>query len=96
VAGFSYRSAYARQLLGQSGVAQVQLADQLMDTCLWNLSNWIRTTQETIDAGKSAYRLAPPRKFNWWFGTTSDLAWLAETARSAPVGVEMSGVSLGE
>jgi hypothetical protein len=81
VAGFSYRSAYARQLLGQSGVAQVQLADQLMDTCLWNMSQWIRTGQETIDAGKTAYRLAPPRKFNWWFGSTSDLAWLAETAR---------------
>ena len=81
VAGFSYRSAYARKLLGQNGIAQVQLADQLMDTCQWNLSQWIRTGQETIDAGKTAYRLAPPRKFNWWFGANSDLDWLTEAAR---------------
>jgi hypothetical protein len=81
VAGFVYRSAYSRQLLGQSAAAQVELADRLMDTCLWNIAQWIRTGADTVAAGKTFYRLTPPRKFNWWFGTTSDLAWLAEVVR---------------
>lgn len=81
VAGFAYRSAYSRKLLGQSGTAQVQLADRLMNTCLWNTAQWIRTGADTVAAGKTFYRLAPPRKFNWWFGTTSDLDWLTEAVR---------------
>ncbi len=29
-------------------------------------------------SGKAEWRLSPPRKFNWWFGTTSDLPWLLQ------------------
>lgn len=77
VAGLAYRAAYAQQLLNKDATNTRATADELLDSCLGVLSGWIRTSQATVDAGKTFYRLAPPRKFNWWFGTTSDVAWLA-------------------
>jgi hypothetical protein len=30
----------------------------------------------SVGAGRAEWRLSPPRKFNWWFGSTTDLPWL--------------------
>jgi len=76
VAALGYRSAYAKKLGGESHVAVMETAGALAETCLWVVPLWIRTTQATVDAGKTFYRLAPPRKFNWWFGSTSEMSWM--------------------
>ncbi|GLX78203.1 hypothetical protein tinsulaeT_15430 [Thalassotalea insulae] len=43
---------------------------------------WIRTSAP--DAGLSSYRLAPPRKFNWWFKGTANIDFLIEPETSLP------------
>lgn len=77
VAGLAYRAAYAKSLRGEDMDEIRGVARDLTSTCQVVIPGWIRTSQATVDAGKTFYRLAPPRKFNWWFGTTSDLGWLA-------------------
>lgn len=77
VAGLAYRAAHAKGIRGEDAAAIRSVADDLMSTCQVVIPGWVRTSQATIDAGKTFYRLAPPRKFNWWFGTTSDLGWFA-------------------
>ena len=44
---------------------------------------WIRTAAPS--AGYSAYRLAPPRKFSWWFKTTANIDFLIGKNTSLPV-----------
>jgi hypothetical protein len=44
-----------------------------------NLANWYRPEGPT--AGKAVWRITPARKFNWWFGTTLDLAWLLNASK---------------
>lgn len=78
VSALAYRTAYAQALLGQDNGALVTVANELFETCLWLLPQWIRTSEETVLAGKTFYRLAPPRKFNWWFGPTSDLSFFRQ------------------
>lgn len=41
---------------------------------VYTLPYWMRTAAPKI--GKASYRLAPPRKFNWWFNTTSNMDFL--------------------
>ena len=41
-----------------------------------NLDSWHRPNGP--DSGQTEWRLSPERKFNWWFGTTSDLGWLLD------------------
>lgn len=75
VAGLLARGARAADLLGRSSTDLADARDALVETCRSTLASWHRPSGP--DSGLSAWRLAPPRKFNWWFGTTTDLAVLA-------------------
>jgi hypothetical protein len=49
-------------------------AQKLLETAEQVTAYWIRPTAH--EAGKSIYRLSPPRKFGWWFRTTADVDYL--------------------
>lgn len=53
--------------------------DSLLVSCEKDLSMWQRPGSE-VD-GQAEWRLSPPRRLNWSFGTTSDLAWLMAALR---------------
>ena len=74
VAGLVARGAWADRELGRSSAELRAVVDTLLVSCRKDLEIWHRPGSES--AGKAEWRLSPPRKFNWWFGTTSDLAWL--------------------
>ena len=74
VAGLLIRGAYARRLRGQSDAAISSAADRLLESCRALLDEWHRPGS---DVGPE-FRISPPRKFNWWFGTTADMSWLQE------------------
>ncbi len=74
VAGLVARGAWAEKQRGGNSGPLRATAEQLLKGCAWNLDNWHRPRGP--DSGQSEWRLSPPRKFNWWFGTTSDLPWL--------------------
>ena len=75
VAGLAARGAWAAQRLGRDAEPIIDLLERLVKGCRRNLESWHRTN----DASKPAWRLQPPRKFNWWFGTTSDLSWIVNS-----------------
>ncbi len=52
----------------------LQETEKLFDAGRQVTAYWIRP--EAPAYGKSIYRLSPPRKFSWWFRTTSDLDYL--------------------
>jgi hypothetical protein len=74
VAGLVARGAWARRELGDDPAPLRASAEALLDSCAWNLDLWYRPGSTSL--GKAEWRLSPSRKFNWWFGTTSDLTWL--------------------
>jgi hypothetical protein len=74
VAGLVARGAWADKALGRSPSELRDTAEQLLEGCEWNLNMWHRPSAPA--SGKTEWRLSPARKFNWWFGTTSDLPWL--------------------
>jgi hypothetical protein len=74
VAGLVARAAWAEKQRGGDAGELRSTAEQLLQGCAWNLEQWHRPAGP--DAGKAEWRISPPRKFNWWFGTTSDLPWL--------------------
>jgi hypothetical protein len=80
VAGLVARAAWAEKQQGNDPAPLRATAEKLLEGCKFNLNAWHRPNGPA--SGKSEWRLAPGRKFNWWFGTTSDLPWLlGETAR---------------
>lgn len=72
VAGMVVRGAWARRELGGEVETLKETAQTLIDACQYDLDMWYRPTNES----KPAYRLAPARKFNWWFGSTTDMPLL--------------------
>ncbi|HEU5056838.1 MAG TPA: hypothetical protein VFU21_09955, partial [Kofleriaceae bacterium] len=72
------RAAWAdAQIEGGESASLRAVADDLLTGCRYNLDMWHRPdAPETV--GKSEWRLSPGRKFNWWFGTTTDLTWLLD------------------
>ncbi|HSN70690.1 MAG TPA: Ig domain-containing protein [Steroidobacteraceae bacterium] len=72
VAGLTARAGYAARALGRSSTEIDRATQRLVPGCQWALNYWHRTT----DATRPEYRLQPPRKFSWWFGSTLDLPWL--------------------
>ena len=71
VAGLTARAAWAARSLGRDA-ADIELATtRLIEGCQRNLASWHRTS----DVTRPEWRLQPPRKFSWWFGTTLDLPW---------------------
>lgn len=77
VAGLAGRGAWAQDRLGRDSSAAWETTEQLLAACQQNLDNWHRPGGP--EAGLAEWRLAPPRKLNWWFGTTSDVGWLLST-----------------
>ncbi|MBD3265149.1 hypothetical protein GF373_00635 [bacterium] len=61
----------------------LQATDALLESARVVMDYWIRPSGP--DYGKSIYRLAPPRKGNWWFRTTQDIDYLTQFEN---VGVE--------
>lgn len=74
VAGLLAKAAWARKTLGEDHTDLLAAARTLLTTCEFVLDYWHRPGGP--DAGLAEWRLNPPRKFNWWFGTTLDLQWL--------------------
>lgn len=46
----------------------------LMQACQFNLQMWHRPGSDS-QYGKPVWRLSPPRKYNWWFGSTQELTF---------------------
>ena len=72
VAGLTARAAWAARALSRSPTDIDRATQRLLPGCKWALDYWHRTTDPT----QPEYRLQPPRKFSWWFGSTLDLPWL--------------------
>ncbi|HSN71615.1 MAG TPA: hypothetical protein VLT59_08890, partial [Steroidobacteraceae bacterium] len=75
VAGLAARGAFAAQRLGRDPEPVLELVDRLLEGCRRNLETWHRTSDPT----RPEWRLQPPRKFNWWFGTTSDMSSILDS-----------------
>lgn len=65
VAGVLAKGVWAKRRLGLDATAARAMYDHQRALARRVFDNWIRETP-----GLPRYRLAPPRKFNWWFGTT--------------------------
>lgn len=74
VGGLLARAVWATKKLGQPTQDLRTITEDVLKGCTYNLKYWHRPSGPS--AGKPEWRLAPPRKFNWWFGTTHDLEWL--------------------
>jgi hypothetical protein len=67
------RAKWANQQLGRSNLQIDAVLPSLRQSALWALGNWRRTATFLPE-----YRLAPKRKFNWWFGDNYDEQWLLD------------------
>jgi hypothetical protein len=76
VAGIVARAAWAAKTLGSDLGTLPTTASSLVASCEANLATWYRP--EGPSAGLAVWRLSPPRKFNWWFGSTLDLQWMLD------------------
>ena len=74
VGGLVARGAYAELARGGDPGPLRAMAGELVAGCEYNLDSWHRPNGPA--SGQTEWRLSPERKFNWWFGTTSDLGWL--------------------
>jgi hypothetical protein len=72
-AGLVARGAWAARQLGRDPAALTTTTRTLLDACEINVGGWVRPGGP--EAGLSVYRLNPPRKYNWWFGTTRDASF---------------------
>ncbi|HTM19162.1 MAG TPA: hypothetical protein VL172_01600 [Kofleriaceae bacterium] len=75
VAGLIARGAFARHALGGDATSLATTATTMLTACQADLDYWHRPGSDT-SAGLAPWRLSPPRKFSWWFGTTADMPWL--------------------
>lgn len=71
VAGLTAKAVWAKQRLGENHTTVESTTNDLLATCEYVLNYWQRSTPTLAE-----YRLSPPRKFSWWFGSTSDLGWM--------------------
>ena len=72
ISGLIARGLWAKKKLGDTDTASlVSALNALSETIAYTFDKWTGGTPS-----EPTYRLKPPRKFNWWFGTTSDLEWL--------------------
>jgi len=79
VGGLVARGLWATKMLGQNTTAMEAITKDYLAACQQNLKNWHRPGGPT--AGKPVWRLSPPRKFNWWFGSTHDFEWLVKASK---------------
>jgi len=92
VLGLIARGIWARKKMNQAiPSATTDIVPQLQTSTIAMINNWIRPNQEFFPI----YRLTPPRKYNWWFGTTSDLEWLlTNDPNSNPTGPDTEAPSV--
>lgn len=76
VAGLAARGVWAKVHLGLPANEARAVVQDLFAACQINLDYWFRPASTT----RPTWQLSPPRKFNWWFGTTTDLPWLLSAA----------------
>ncbi len=75
-AGLAARAKWSRSALGRAESAALNnTLDRLLETCAYTLDYWHREGS-AASIGAPEWRLSPPRKISWWFGTTTDLPWL--------------------
>lgn len=75
VAGMVARAQWAAAARGNDHTIMQPAFDTLMRSCRYAATQyWYRpgTTDRPV------WRLSPARKFNWWFGTTSDMTWFQQ------------------
>ncbi len=74
VTGLIARGVWAKKKLGRDGVRNLLAAiEDLRPTIEYTFNKWTRLRGTPP---QTKHVLRPPRSFNWWFGTTSDLEWL--------------------
>jgi len=71
VMGLLARTVWAQKKLGFNSDEIEPKFNQLLNTANYTIQKWIRN-----DPSRPKYRLTPPRKFNWQYGTTNDMEWL--------------------
>lgn len=69
--GAFLRTKWANQRLGRPTTDIDAKLPLLRQSALWALGGWRRSATYLAE-----YRLAPKRKFNWWFGENYDEQWL--------------------
>lgn len=72
VMGLLIKSAWAKKQLSQDYSAVMNTFNEMKPTGKSNLDYWHRVDSD-VNYGKAVWRLAPPRKFSWWFGSTTDM-----------------------
>ncbi|ACY13096.1 hypothetical protein [Haliangium ochraceum] len=82
VANVVARGAWARKQLGEDYSLLADTAVELVSGCQYVLDYWHRP--DGVSDGRPEWRLSPARKFNWWFGTTSDMPWIFGELGIAP------------
>jgi hypothetical protein len=74
VAGLVARGVTAGRLLDRDMSQEASVAGELVEGCQAVLDTWYRPGDDTyVSNNGPEWRLTPPRKYNWWFGTTHDL-----------------------
>jgi hypothetical protein len=63
--------------LGRDGSGLLAAFNDLLLSCEFALDYWHRPNGP--DSGNTAWRLSPPRKYSWWFGTTTDMSLLVRS-----------------
>lgn len=71
VAGLLARTFWAQKKLGKDTSEILSHIENMFVTSKYTIDQWTRDAPE-----RPRYRLQPARKFNWQFGTASDLEWL--------------------
>lgn len=80
VAGLLARSGTVREKTEKLPTEHDVALQALMQSCQFNLKMWHRPGAD-VQHGKPVWRLAPARKYNWWFGSTQELTWWLSAPR---------------
>jgi len=84
VLGLIARGIWARKKLSLTiPEATSEKISKMINAALFDIDLWTRTAPD-----RPRYRLRPFRKYNWWFGTTSDLEWLMTNNPTDVLGVD--------
>lgn len=86
VANAVARGAWARNQLGEDPTLLIDTALELLAGCRYDLELWHQPEQ--VSRGRPEWLLLPARKFNWWFGTTSDMPWILTSLGVSPPAAE--------
>lgn len=78
VSGVVMKAAWAKAKLGDDPVELVSFFNRMRESCEYDLDYWHRPDGD-INYGKAVWRLSPPRKFNWWFGSNADMRWMEQS-----------------